>query len=261
MCHPEVPAGTPLPNVRTEEVAIELAGGEGMSALIAWPERTPAPAVLVINDVFGRSDFYEHLARRLAQAGFVACDPEFFFRQGALPEPTREAAMARRQKLDEKQALRDLNTAIDSLRRRPQVDGRIGTIGFCMGGTFVLNLAAERADLAASVSYYGFPASSTSAPNDRPAPLEVADRMKGPLLGHWGDQDTGVGMENVEKLHARLEETGFYHDIRIYPGLGHGFLKAFLEDERSAGYEQACASWTRTIAFYREAFGKVPAAV
>src|SRR2546425_6688189 len=108
MCHPEVPAGTPLPNVRTEEVAIELAGGEGMSALIAWPERTPAPAVLVINDLFGRSAFSEHRAGRLAQAAFAARDPELFFGHGALPRAPREAAMARRQKLDEKQALRDL---------------------------------------------------------------------------------------------------------------------------------------------------------
>ena len=261
MCHPEVPAGTPLPNVRTEEVAIDVGGGPKMSALLALPQRTPAPAVLVVNDVFGRVAFYEHLSRRLGQAGFVALNPEFFFREGPLPEQTREAALARRPKLNEKRTLVDLGAAIDWLHRRPDVDGKVGTIGFCMGGTFVLNLAAQRSDLAATVSYYGFPASSTSAPNDRPAPLEVADRMKGPILGHWGDQDTGVGMENVEKLHARLEETGFSHDIRIYPGLGHGFLKAFLEDERSPGYEQACASWTRTIAFYREAFGKVPASV
>ena len=258
MCHPEVPAGTPPPNVHTEEVAIELVNGEGMGALVAYPERTPAPAVLVINDVFGRSVFYEQLTGRLAEAGFVACDPEFFFRQGKLPEQTREAAMARRQKLDEKQALIDLNSALDSLKRRPDVNGKIGTIGFCMGGTFVLNLAAERDDLAASVSYYGFPASST---NDRPAPLEVAERMTGPILGHWGDQDTGVGMENVEKLRDKLRARGMAHELHIYPGLAHGFLKAFLEDERSAGYAQACASWTRTLEFYRAAFGMVPARV
>ena len=258
MCHPEVPAGAPLPNVHAEDVAIEVGDGARMPALLALPERTPAPAVLVINDVFGRAEFYEHLTRRLAQAGFVALDPEFFFREGPLPEPTREAAMARRPKLNEKRSLADLGAAIDWLRGRRDVSGRIGTIGFCMGGTFVLNLAAERDDLAASVSYYGFPASST---NDRPAPLNVAERMKGPILGHWGDQDTGVGMENVEKLRAMLQVRGVVHELHIYPGLGHGFLKAFLEDERSAGYAQACASWTRTLEFYRTAFGKVPARV
>src|SRR5207245_6732299 len=72
MCHPEVPAGTPLPNVRTEEVAIDVGGGPKMPALLAVPERTPAPAVLVVNGVFGRVAFYEHLSRRLAQAGGVS---------------------------------------------------------------------------------------------------------------------------------------------------------------------------------------------
>src|SRR5438270_11277547 len=141
MCHPEVPAGTRPPDVRTEEVAIDVGAGEKMPALLALPERTPAPAVLVVNDVFGRSEFYEHLTRRLAQAGFVGLDPEFFFREGALPEPTREAAMARRPKLDEARTLVDLGAAIDRLRARTDVNGKIGTIGFCMGGTFVLGLA------------------------------------------------------------------------------------------------------------------------
>jgi carboxymethylenebutenolidase len=260
MCHPEVPAGTPLPDVPAEEVSIDVGAGDRMPGLLALPERTPAPAVLVVNDVFGRVAFYEHLAHRLAQAGFVALDPEFFFREGPLPEQTREAAMARRPKLNEKRTLADLGRALDWLKRRPDVDGKLGTIGFCMGGTFVLDLAAIRTDLAATVSYYGFPASSTPPPNDRPAPLEVADRMRGPILGHWGDQDTGVGMDNVEKLRAKLQARGTTHDFEVYPGLGHGFLKAYLEDESTPGYAQACASWTRTIAFYREAFGRVPAA-
>lgn len=71
MCHPEVPVGVAPPDVRTEEVAVPLAHGERMPALLALPETTPAAAVLVINDVFGRSPFYENLSRRLAQAGFV----------------------------------------------------------------------------------------------------------------------------------------------------------------------------------------------
>ena len=78
MCHPEVPLGTVPPRVRTEEVDIKLQTVERMPALLAYPDRTPAPAVLVVNDVMGRSPFYENLARRLAQAGYIALDPEFF---------------------------------------------------------------------------------------------------------------------------------------------------------------------------------------
>ncbi len=248
MCHPEVPAGAPLPNVRTEEVAIELAGGEHLPGLLAFPQRTPAPAVLVINDVFGRANFYEHLTRRIAQAGYLALDVEYFFRHGAVPAGDRDAVTARSGKLDQAQTLRDLGAAIEWLHRRRDTAGaRTGLIGFCMGGTFVLDLAAERRDLA-SVSYYGFPA--RARPNV-PAPLEVAERIRGPLIGHWGTQDTGVGIDNVRALGAKLKAAEVEHTFYEYEGLGHGFLKAFLDDEKTPGHDQACESWKRTLDFYR----------
>jgi carboxymethylenebutenolidase len=254
MCHPEVPAGTPLPDVRVEDVTVPVEDGAAMPALLALPERTPAPGVLIINDVFGRSPFYDQLARRLAQAGFVAITPEYFFREGALPEPTREAAIARSKGLDFMRWGRDMSAAVDWLRARREVSGTVGTIGFCMGGTQSLLLAARRDDLAATVSYYGFPADArTDAP-----PIELAPQMHGPILGHWGDQDTGVGMDNVEKLRSALERARIEHEFHIYPGIGHGFLKASLDDEKTPGYEQACTSWKRTLDFYRRAFARTP---
>ena len=70
MCHPEVPPGAALPDVRVEDVEIPVSDGR-MPGLLALPAETPAPAVLVVNDVFGRSGFYDHLTRRIAQAGYV----------------------------------------------------------------------------------------------------------------------------------------------------------------------------------------------
>ena len=255
MCHPEVPAGAPIPDVRVEDVVVPVEDGN-MPGLLALPERLPAPGVLIINDVFGRSPFYDQLARRHAQAGFVAVTPEYFFREGSLPEPTREAAMARAKQLDFKRWGRDMSAALGWLRGRPSVDGAVATIGFCMGGTQALLLAARRDDIAATVSYYGFPADART----EASPIEVAAKMQGPILGHWGDQDQGAGMDNVEKLRAALEAAGVEHDFHIYPGLGHGFLKASLEDEKTPGYEQACTSWQRTLDFYRGCFSreKVP---
>jgi len=246
MCHPEVPEGTTPPNVRTSELTIAVDGG-AMPTFVAFPERARAPAVLVINDVFGRSPFYEHSARRLAQAGFVAATPEFFFREGPLPEPTRDAAMARAKRLDFSRLVDDMAAAIDWFGTRPETNRSVGTIGFCMGGTIVLLLAARRSDLAASVCYYGFPADMRTSAR----PIDVAAKMKGPILGHWGDQDAGVGMDNVKQLDAALTAGGVGHEFHVYPGLGHGFLKAALDDEGTPGYQQACESWTRTIAFYR----------
>src|SRR5439155_27280544 len=183
MCHPEVPPGTPVPDVRSEETSIPL-GSESMPALVVFPEHTPAPAILVINDISGRSPFYDHLSRRIRQAGSGATKPEYFFRQGPLAEPTREAAGARAKKLDFVRWGDDMSAALDWLRARPGVNGTIGTIGFCMGGTQALLLAARRDDIAATVSYYGFPADArTSA-----SPIDTAGRMHGPILGHWGDR-------------------------------------------------------------------------
>lgn len=249
MCHPEVPPGTTAPDVRADEVTIDVRDG-AMPALLTIPDRTPAPGILIVNDVFGRSPFYDHLARRMAQAGYVATTPEYFFRQGALREPTREAAMARAKQFDFARWGDDMSSAVDWLRDRPEVDGTVATIGFCMGGTQVLLLAARRDDLTATVSYYGFPADART----KPSPLEVAPKMRGPILGHWGDQDAGVGIENVRKLDDALESAGTAHEFHIYPGLGHGFLKASLEDERTPGYGQACTSWKRTLDFYRRCF-------
>ena len=250
MCHPEVPAGTPTPNVRTREVTIDVASGERLPGMYALPERTPAPAVLVVNDVFGRSEFYEHLAGRIAEAGIVALDVEYFFREGPVPAGDRPAATARRARLDQERALRDLDSAIAWLRAQPEVRGaRVGTIGFCMGGTFVLQLAARRDDLA-SVCYYGFPAAG-GGPREPARPLDIADRMNGPILGHWGDQDHGVGMDNVRALDERLIAAGVDHAFHMYPGLEHGFLKALLEHERAPHHDLACQSWVRTLDFWR----------
>ena len=148
--------------------------------------------------------------------------------------------------------LDDLDQAVEWLKARPEVSGeRVGTIGFCMGGTLVLDLASSRTDLA-TVCYYGFPARRGDSPLSPPAPLEVADEMSGPILGHWGDQDAGVGMDNVRALDAKLSDAGVAHTFHVYSGLGHGFLKAFLDTKGAPGHDQACESWKRTLDFWRE---------
>jgi carboxymethylenebutenolidase len=259
MCHPEVPDGAPIPDVERIEVEIPLVGRqELMPALMARPRTGAGAGVLVVCDVFGRSPFYEDLAARLALAGFTALVPEYFFREGPLAERTRELAMARREQLDQNQTLVDLDQAIDWLQLQPYADGRVGTIGFCMGGTLTLDLAAKRDDLA-TVSYYGFPAGGDPVKGP-PQPLTLVDRMNGPILGFWGDQDAGVGMENVEKLAAALEGRGVEFEHAIFPGLGHGFMAQSQLDPAHEAYDAACRSWTRTLEFYRGHLAQKPVA-
>ena len=251
MCHPEVPTGQTAPDAEREEVLVPLTANEEMPALFCAPMMPRRGAVLVIGDIFGRSPFYEDLGARLARAGFQALVPDLFFRQGPLQQRTREAAFARAGQLDQQQTLRDLDIAINWLQQRPYAGGTCGTIGFCMGGTLVLDLAAERDDLA-TVCFYGFPAGPRASTKPPPAQLEVADRMTGPMLGFWGEEDEGVGMENVRKLDAALTEEGVEHEFKIYPGLGHGFMSASALEPEKPGYRESCEAWTRTLDFYRE---------
>jgi carboxymethylenebutenolidase len=252
MCHPEVRPGHEIPEVGREEVSIPVSDNDQMPGLLVSPEHDSHSGVLVIADVYGRSPFYEDLAARLATAGFTALLPDYFFREGPLPNRSTEAAMARRAKLSERRSLADLSAAIDWLRDHlgSPASALTGTVGCCMGGTLVLHLAGTRMDLA-SVCYYGFPAGSKNAKEKLPAPLEVLDKIRGPLLGFWGDQDQGVGMDNVAALAAGLEQRGVAFEHTIYPGLGHGFLARSNLEEGNAGYEEACESWTRAIEFYR----------
>src|SRR6266511_4119215 len=242
MCHPDAPStASPAPSA-LREVRVPLATGEELPALYAHPDHD-GPGVLVVADIYGRAPFYEDLTARLAVAGFHALLPDQFFRQGPLAEQTREAAFARRGQLDDLRALADYRTAIDWLRGQPGVVGaRVGTIGFCMGGTFVLNLAAERDDLA-TVCYYGFPQGPRTSPNPGPAPVDQVGSVHGPVIGFWGDQDEGVGMDNVAKLVEGLKSHGVDFEHEVYPGLGHGFLAQALTSTDHHGHAGAVGSW------------------
>jgi carboxymethylenebutenolidase len=118
-----------------------------------------------------------------------------------------------------------------------------------MGGTFVLNLAADRDDLA-TVCYYGFPQPPPLTQTPAPAPLDQLDSITGPILGLWGDQDESVGMDNVAKLAEGLQARRVDFTHVIYHGLGHGFLRA-MAAAGDAGRSDAVDSFARALAFYR----------
>lgn len=250
MCHTDVPPGQSAPDIAGHDVSIGLPGGKGMPALHVCAGDT-SPPVLVIGDVFGRSAFYEHLGGLLAQGGFQALVPDFFFRQGALPDPpSKEAAFGRRAQLDEAGTLDDLRAAIAWLRERSG-HRAVGTVGFCMGGTFVLDLASTEPDLV-SVAYYGFPVPQPTIVSPPPRPIDLVDGLQGPTLAFWGDQDDTVGVDHAREYVARAQaHPGF--EAEIVPGLGHGFLgSAPLGDASDPG----AATWERAVAFLRDHLGE-----
>lgn len=253
MCHPEIPDGAETPEVTSHEVEVAVAGGDHMPALLTIPESGSGPGVLIISDFYGRAPFYEHIAARLAQAGCVALLPEPFFRDGPLEEQTTDHARARMRQWNQQQAIADFGACVDFLEARTEVTGdQVGTVGFCLGGTFVLHLACERDNLA-TVAFYGSLGGPPGPPipNAMPPVMERTAEINGPAIGLWGDQDEIIDMADVSAFGDALRGRDVEYEQVIYPGLGHGFMSHSGLDADHPDYELACDAWTKAIEFLR----------
>jgi len=240
MCHPEVPEGMAGPAAEQREALIAVRGEQQMPSLHVGDAESPA--VLLVGDVFGRSAFYERLATIIAVAGFQVLVPDFFFREGPLPEQTKQAAFARRAHLDEGRTIDDLRAAIAWLRKAGPTS-KIGTMGFCMGGTFVLDLASTEDDLV-TVAYYGFPEPQPSRAAPPPKPMDLVDSLRGPVLAIWGQNDETVGIENIHAYVDLASNTNPQFTAEVVPGLGHGFLA----EVDLGGGDAGGATWSRAVA-------------
>ena len=234
---------------RGQDVVISLADGATMPAYLALPRSGSGPGVLVISDMYGRSPFYENLARRVANLGYVALCPEPFHRQAPLRRFDVHHARKRRASGNELDMLADLDASLDWLAARPDVaEGRVAVTGFRMGGTLALNLAATRRDLA-TCCFYALPAGSQGPAFTAPAPLDIVDDLAGPLIGFWGESDTAVAMDSVQQLVEALAARGVEFHCLTYPGVGEGFMSQERPDDRTA--DAARHAWVRVTAFLR----------
>lgn len=253
MCHQECPAplrgGAP---VQTENILIDeriFDSNDRPPAFVARPDHTPAPGVVLLHDIWGANDFYQDVARRLAAAGFVAVLPDLFFRQGPLAEQTREAAQARKADLDQLKALTDIRAAVSWLAGSDATTGVVSTIGFCMGGTLAMLAAGREPVPTATVVFYGFPASErTPVAPHLPMDDDELVAVGSPMLLLWGDQDKGVGVDNMHAYDTGLKRYSKPHEVVIYEGIGHGFLTF---DESNRAYEKAQDAWRRALDFIR----------
>src|SRR2546421_1407136 len=175
--------------VREEERTIRAGDGADLREFLALPATGyRRGAVLIIHDIWGYTDFYKDLARRITQHGHAAALVDFFGRQGDLPVAmqapertgTKPEAMARAreraQQLPDERFLADIQTAVDDLQARGAQ--RVGCWGFCMGGRLALVSAARTSGLVSAVSYYGF----LQAEPARLSPLGLASEIRIPLL-------------------------------------------------------------------------------
>jgi dienelactone hydrolase len=249
MCHEDSPVGPSATGV----VEHQETTASGIPLFVYAPEQGGGNRVPVIiaTDIYGASPFYRYLGQLLAQAGHRAVVPDLFFRAGSLRDSSREAAFERRRRLDDRQALLDLGEAIDASRSPQQP---YAVLGFCLGGTLALLTAAEHPDQA-TVTFYAFPRAVPQPTAPLAAPIEVAERIGGPVLAFWGREDYMDG-DDVELLSQRLAAAPASTHVQVYEGVGHGFLSGLTEE--SAQTSAALDAWRQTIAFLREPPSTLP---
>lgn len=206
---------------------------------LAVPEGGSGPGVIVVQEWWGLDDHIAAVADRLASEGFVALAPDLFGGRIAHDESTAAQLM---NDLSVEQAAAELGGAVDFLLAHEAVGSqRVGAVGFCMGGGFVLLLAAQQGDaVAAAVPFYGAgPAIPRSYVNLRAA-----------VQGHYGEQDAFYPVEQARAQEQQIrEESGAEVEFFYYPA-GHAFHN---EDNQLGTYDPQLAeiAWRRAVQFLR----------
>jgi carboxymethylenebutenolidase len=220
-----------------EEMVSYKSGEETVSSFLVTPAGPgPHPAVIVIQEWWGLNDWIKDQARALAKEGYVALAVDFY--RGKVTSKEEEAHQLMMGAPPDR-IQRDLKAAFAWLEGRKDVKaGKIGVIGWCMGGRWALALATEEPKLAVAVAYYGAP------PTD---PAAIA-RIKAPVLGNFGGDDKGPSPEQVKAFETAAKAAGKTVDVKIYEGAGHAFANV---NNPWGGYREAAAkdAWSRTVAW------------
>jgi carboxymethylenebutenolidase len=221
---------------KTETVKFK-SGDETISGFLALPSGAGRhPGIVVIHEWWGLNDWVKDETQKLADQGYVALAVDLY--RGKVASDPNEAHELMRG-LPQDRGIRDLKAGFDFLAARPDVDaGKIGSIGWCMGGGYSLQLAIHEPRLAACVVNYG--AMPTDA-ND-------INQIKAPVLGNFGAEDRGITPAAVAAFEKTMQADGKSIDVKEYPGAGHGFENPNNKD----GYkpDATADAWTRITAFF-----------
>lgn len=211
-------------------------GADTVKAVAYTPEgKGPFPAVIVIHEWWGLNDWVKEQAAKLSDQGYLALAVDFY--RGKVATTRDQAHELSRAPSDRVKG--DLRAAFAYLQSRPDVKkDRIGSIGWCWGGGYSLQLAIMEPQLAADVINYG----------DVSAGPDEIKNIHAPILGLFGAHDQGITPDDVKKFGDQLDKLGKKGDITIYPNAGHGFQNPV----NGAGYkpEDTADAWSKILMFF-----------
>ncbi len=204
-----------------KDIQINAHDGGQFGAYVSYPDTAlPAAAVVVIQEIFGINKVMRGICDNLAMAGFIAIAPDLFWRQepGIQITDKTEAEWARAFELykgfNVDLGVEDLKSTLAHIRSNENCTGKVGTLGYCLGGKLAYLMAA-RSDANCNVSYYGVGIQDM---------LDEADNVKHQLLMHIAEKDKFVPLAAQQKIRAALNNHSNI-EIHVYPDVDHAFAR------------------------------------
>jgi carboxymethylenebutenolidase len=211
------------------------------------------PTILVIQEIFGVHEHIKDLTRRLAKQGYYAIAPELFARQGDaskytdIPKLWTEVVS----KVPDEQVLSDLDHSVAFAKSEGADTVKLGVTGFCWGGRQAWLYVAHNPAVKAGAAWYGQLVANPS--RDRPGtkqPIDVADKIKGRVLGLYGGADEGIPLSTVEQMREALKKAGDTKTrIEVYPDTPHAFNADYRPSYRP---QQAKDAWAKMLAWFKQ---------
>jgi carboxymethylenebutenolidase len=223
--------------IRTQEVSY-MPDASFLGYLAQPNDDEEHPAVILIHEWWGLNDNMRDYANRFAEQGYVALAIDLY--EGEYGNDREEAgklATSVRENLPK--AFANLNAAVSYLRSLEGVsDQRLAAVGWCFGGGWSYEMAKNDLGVKASVMYYG-----------RFSLEDDLDMMKAHILGHFGEEDAAIKIDDAKQFQAKLKTLSGEHEVFIYPNAGHGFANEISDNYRE---EDAKVAWERTLEFLSE---------
>jgi carboxymethylenebutenolidase len=217
---------------------VRIPGADGrpdVRGYVAKPEGPgPFPAVIMIHEFWGLNESIVGKADLLAQEGYLVIAPDTFrgSTTGWIPRAIYQVISTRPENVN-----MDLDSVYAWLESQPDVDAdRIAIAGFCYGGRASLTYSLHNNRLAATVIFYGSPETDSKA----------LQRLPGPVLGIFGGADRSIPLEQVNAFDTALTEAGVPHEVTVYEGQPHAFVRDAAGIKAGSAQGEA---WTQMLAF------------
>ena len=219
--------------------------------------KTGLPVVLVISEIFGVHEYIADITRRLAHLGYLAIAPDLFVRQGDAKSYTDIPRLMTEivAKTPDAQVTADLDATCAWAAAHGGDMGRLGVTGFCWGGRATWLYAAHNPQVKAAVAWYGRLVGEATALQPR-NPIDQAAQLKAPVLGLYGEADTGIPLDSIAKMKAALSKAAEQGNAAAgasrfitYPQAPHAFHADYRPSYRKEAAEDG---WQRALAWFKQ---------